>query len=336
MNLLPTSEQEEFVSSSAAFLASMLPSPRELAASPEGVDAAVWRASAELGWLGLALGEELGGAGAGLADEALLFRELGRALAPGPYLATVLGARVAAFGGESALAEEIVAGRRRVGLALAADELVLEPGKVDGALLLVDAAGASHVLAVTPELAVLVACDALERVVDTECIDEATRLARAHANRVGVVASVGVGDDPVWARGLVCSAAMLTGIAEASRDLATEYAKTRVQFDRPIGVHQAVKHPCADMAVRAEAAWAQTVVAARALDERHESAEMEAMSARVVAQDAAERSSTAALQVLGGIGFTDEHEIHRYVKRTHVLAHCVAERSALLDRLVGR
>lgn len=323
MNILPTDEQEAFAVASAGFLTASLPlaRARALIDEPDNVDADAWSAAADLGWFGLGLAEALGGVGAGLADEALLFRELGRALAPGPFLGTVLGARVAAAGSAEALAAEIVEGTRRV--AYAQDDQLL------------DGVGANHAIVVRPDRADLVDLAGLE-ITTGRCIDETSRVSTAAIADAPVIASVAAEADPVFRRALVLTAAAMVGIGEAARDMAAEYAKTRVQFDRPIGVHQGVKHPCADMAVRCEGAWAQTVVAALAHDEGLADADREALCARVVAEEAAERNSTGALQVLGGIGYTAEHDIHLYVKRTHVLRRAPAEKKGLLDLLIAR
>ena len=324
MNILPTDEQEAFATASAGFLASSLPLTRvrALIHEPDNVDADAWSAAADLGWFGLGLPEALAGVGAGLADEALLFRELGRALAPGPFLGTVLGARVAAAGSAEALAAEIVDGTRRVAYDRLGDQLL-------------DGVGATHAVVVRPERAELVDLTGLE-ITTGRCIDETSRVSTAAIADAPVVASVAADADPVFRHALVLTAAAMVGIGEATRDMAAEFAKTRVQFDRPIGVHQGVKHPCADMAVRCEGAWAQTVVAALAHDEGLADADREALCARVVAEEAAERNSTGALQVLGGIGYTAEHDIHLYVKRTHVLRRAPAEKKGLLDLLIAR
>lgn len=338
MNLLPTAEQHEIIASSAAFLAASRPSARVRASltEPDPVDPEVWRSSGELGWFVLGLPEAVGGVGGSLADEALLFREIGRWLAPGPYVATVLGARVAALGGAPDLAGTIGEGTSRVGLAVLDHSLEVGAERVTGALQLIDAAGADHVLVATPERALLVALSELTDLADSVCIDEATRLSTALADGVPAVAVVPATTDPVYRRGLVLTAALSVGIAEATRDVAAEHAKSRVQFDRPIGVNQGVKHPCADMAVRAEASWSQTLVGALAHDEGRADAEAQAASAWLVATDAAERNSAAALQVLGGMGFTFEHDANLYVKRGHVLARGLTDRREQLDRLVDR
>jgi alkylation response protein AidB-like acyl-CoA dehydrogenase len=335
MNLLPSPEQEEIVSAASTFLSGTLPTTRTRALidEPSNVDADGWAAAAALGWFALGLPERLGGVGCGLADEALLFREIGRALASGPFLATTLGARVAAFGGDEVLAEAIMGGRQ-VGLAVLGRDTTIDDTGVTGELQLLDAADAELVLAAAGDEACLLALGDLDDVVDIDCIDATTRLARGTAAGVAPVARVSSGVDPVTRRGMICAAAMLSGIAEATCDISAEHAKTRIQFDRPIGVNQAIKHPCADMAVRAQLAWAQTIVAALAVDEGRGDAEFQTLSAKVVAADAAERNAGATIQVLGGMGFSFEHDANLYLKRAHVLSSLFGETSETLSRLI--
>jgi alkylation response protein AidB-like acyl-CoA dehydrogenase len=118
------------------------------------------------------------------------------------------------------------------------------------------------------------------------------------------------------------------------RDLSAAHDSSRVQFDKPIGVHQAVKHPCADMAVEAELAWAQTLLAALAIDEARPDAELQALSAKVVAGHAARHSTSATIQVLGGMGFTLEHDANLFLKRAYVLDQLLGDERAVLDRLI--
>jgi alkylation response protein AidB-like acyl-CoA dehydrogenase len=132
----------------------------------------------------------------------------------------------------------------------------------------------------------------------------------------------------------VLLAALQSGIATAVRDLASAHAASRVQFDRPIGVHQAVKHPCADMAVEAELAWAQTLLAALAIDEHRADAELQALAAKVVAGHAARHSTSATIQVLGGMGFTLEHDANLFLKRAYVLDQLLGDEREILDRLI--
>ncbi len=335
MDLLPSPEQSEIISSAAGFLADSLPvaRTRELISEPSNVDHDAWLLASQLGWFGLGLPESDGGVGGGLADEALLFREIGRSLASGPFVATVLAARVATFGGRPALAEAIIDGQG-VGLALPSRHLDAAGDTVSGALSLVDSVDLPLVLLVTADRALLLSTDDLDDARPVGCIDPTTRLMQVTANRVRPVAGILARRDPIERRGIVLVAAMQTGIAEATRDVAAEHATTRIQFGRPIGVNQAVKHSCADMAVRSELAWAQTIMAALASDEQREDAAFQALAAKVVAGHAAQENAGSTVQVLGGMGFTFEHDANLYVKRAFVLDQLFGDERGALSRLI--
>ena len=119
MDLLPSEEQIQIASVVADFLRDQMPinAIRQRRSESSAVDASTWARCGELGWFGLGLPEVDGGVGYGLAEEVLLFRELGRQLAPGPFVSSVLGARVAARAGADDIAAAIVAGTVSVGLA---------------------------------------------------------------------------------------------------------------------------------------------------------------------------------------------------------------------------
>jgi alkylation response protein AidB-like acyl-CoA dehydrogenase len=325
MHLLPSPEQEEIRASAAAFLAANAPMSRTrtLIDAPTNIDPKVWSGAADLGWFSLGLPESEGGVGCGLADEAVLFREIGRSLVSGPFLSTVLAARVASFAGDEGLTAAIIGGAP-VGLVVTG-----EPTQ------LIDAVGAEHVLVVGAEQAALFAVADLGPAAPIVSIDPAVRLSRRSLDGAIPVASVTAEVDPVGRRATVLVAALQTGIAEAVRDIAAEHAKSRVQFDKPIGVHQGVKHPCADMAVEAELAWAQTLFAALANDEGRADADLQALAARVVAGHAANHGASATIQVLGGMGFTFEHDANLFLKRAYVLDHVLGDERDALDRLIA-
>jgi len=335
MDLLPSPEQEEIIASTAAFLADALPMQRtrELIGEASNVDAKAWLAAADLGWFALGLPSDLGGVGCGLADEALLFREIGRSLAGGPFLATTLATRVAAFGGNGQLGSEISSGAK-VAMGVLEPGSTLDRGGIVGTLHVVDGGDTDLVLVATHERAALFALADLGGLAPLECIDPTARLARATTRGAVPVVAVAADVDPVGLRATVLVAAQLTGIAEATAVVSAEHAKNRIQFGRPIGVNQAVKHPCADMAVRAQLAWAQTTVAALAMDEGRTDAELQCLSALVVAAEAAERNAAATVQVLGGMGFTFDHDANLYVKRAFLLAQLLGPVRPALARLV--
>jgi alkylation response protein AidB-like acyl-CoA dehydrogenase len=133
----------------------------------------------------------------------------------------------------------------------------------------------------------------------------------------------------------VLVAAVLTGITEWARDTSARHAMDRRQFGKPIGVNQAVKHPCANMAVQAQLAYAQLLFAALATDEQRADAQLQALSARITAAGAAEFATAATVQVLGGMGYTHEHDAHLYVKRTALLGQIFADVPAALHLLLS-
>ncbi|MDT7547719.1 MAG: hypothetical protein QOE84_113 [Actinomycetota bacterium] len=321
MDLTPSDEQRSIISSVAEFLAEKMPTSRvrELRDVDLGTLSDFWQQGAAQGWFGLGLAEEHGGAGYGLVDEALLFRELGRFLTPGPLLATALAARVAALGGRPDLATAIVGGETPVGLALPRPGVPIEIGtKVIGTFDLIDAAHTSYVLAVGPAGASLLAT--------SECTERQSALPidDVGSREIGsfdgeAVVHVPTEVEDVAQRGVVLTTALLVGICEATRDMATAYAKTREQFGKPIGSFQSIKHRCADMAVGADAAAALLLFAALCVAEERSDAAFQLASARIVAERQALWSSRENIQVHGGMGFTAECDAHLYLKRTHVL-----------------
>lgn len=335
MDLLPTQEQQEITAAAAALLAKQartdLHDPRRSLSPPDPLR---WGQYADLGWFGLGLPEARGGVGYGMAEEALLYREIGRYLAPGPFLASTLGARVASAAGASELASAILSGGATVGLAEPSGHDAQVGDRLTGTFDLFDADGATHLLVVTPESAVLVAAEDVGTSEVVRCIDPAVHFARVRMEALVPVVAVPAATDLVFQRGVVLAGAVLAGIGEATRDEASEWAKTREQFGRPIGVNQAIKHRCADMAVRAELSTQQVLFAALAIDERRSDLAFQAAAAKVVATDTAIGNAAANIQVHGGIGYTFEHDAHLYLKRAHVLDRLLGDRRTHLCSLV--
>jgi alkylation response protein AidB-like acyl-CoA dehydrogenase len=336
MDLLPSSEQDEIVSVVAGFLRAELPinDLRVHRHDHASFTLDTWKKCGDLGWFGLGLSEELGGVGYGLAEEALLFRELGRHLAPGPFVGSVLGARVAALAGHTDLAASIVAGACSVGMAEARGAASITGTSISGTFDLLDGAGATHVLIHSDSVVALVETSALGEIPLLPSIDPGTRLSRVEISGVVPVAFLAEGGDVVLRRGTVLVAAMLCGIGEATRDLSSEYAKVREQFGKPIGVNQAIKHACANMAIRAEAATSQLFFASLAVDENRGDAILQSSSARVVATNAAIENATATIQVHGGMGYTFEHDANLYFKRARILERTLGESRRHLDLLL--
>ena len=329
MDLMPSDEHDEIAATVRSFLADRIPvvgRGREHVIEGPEIDPMLWRECADLGWISLGLPESLGGVGYGLVEEMMLFRELGRGVAPGPFLPGVLGVRVAAFAGDSALAGELADGRARVSLGT--------PVGIDG-LSVVHSAGTDFVLVCEPDRATLFEADecAIEPI---DPVDGTVPIGRGLRPAGPGLVSVDAATDPVFERGLVLSAAASVGIAEALVELAADHARQRQQFGKPIGAFQGIKHLCADMAVRADGAFAQVSYAAVAVQDRLERAGFEALVAKYFADEATRLNGEGCVQTFGALGFTSEAKPYRYVLRGHVHARSLMSRAALLDRIVPR
>lgn len=261
-----------------------------------GVDRDRWR---ELGEMGVF---DVSSDGLGWADAVLVFEQLGRALVPGPLVASALA---------GALIEDAATGLRVVGLVerdVEVPHLVEFPGALDDLLVLDDLG----VWRVDPQ--------ALEAV-DVAALDPLTPVARVDALPQGEQLA-GPDDARAWmARGAVLTSALQLGLAAGACDLATAYAKERHQFGKPIGMFQAVKHLCADMVTRVEVCRAIVYYAGVCLDDPDAGdAERAAAAARVLAIKASTENARECIQVHGGMGFTWEVDAHLFAKRAYVLA----------------
>jgi len=163
-------------------------------------------------------------------------------------------------------------------------------------------------------------------------IDNALPLERATLTGTPRHASA---DPSLWrsARILVC--AQLAGCAEAALKLAVDYAQVREQFGQVIARFQALKHMCADMAVRCEATWSQTLLAALSLQGGRAGAAFEVEAAELLARTAAIDITEQCIQLHGGIGFTAECDAHRFLKRAHLLVKLLGDARAVQSRLLA-
>ena len=294
-----------------------------------------WSALAEQGLLGLHVAEESGGSGAGGVELAVAVEELGRALAHGPSLPTVLASLLLSQCPGTAAKEllpALVDGTFTAAVALedglvattSADGIVVSGTAervLGGALADVLVLGAGDTWFVVDAAQVLVT--------PLAGMDATRRPATIVLEAVAVPASrllVGLTLPQVRSLTGVVVAADATGLAGWALDTATEYATTREQFGKPIGAFQAIKHTCAEMQVRVEQARAVVWDAARALDEAPSTErDLSAAIAISVAVEAAVLNAKACLQVLGGIGYTWEHDAHIVLKRALSLRALVGD-----------
>jgi len=337
-----TDEQQAIKSTARDFLAARYKSERirELAESENGFEQSDWDEMAELGWPGLALPEEWGGQGLGIVDLAVLFEEMGYALAPSPLLSnTVAGLALSLCGSDDQrerFLAPLAAGELRGTPALRdagspgtvgeftmearadGDRVVLDGEKV----LVMDAGTADFFLVATSDgRRHLVGRDATGvTVTPSTSIDLTRRLYAVRFDGVRVPAADSLPADredyfQAFDRVCVAIAAESTGIAQRTMEMAVEYAKDRQQFGRPIGSYQAVSHRCAQMLLETENARSAVYGAAWAADAAPESLPTAASMAKAYASDAGWRVPDASIQVHGGIGFTWEHDLHFFLKR---------------------
>jgi alkylation response protein AidB-like acyl-CoA dehydrogenase len=295
-------------------------------ASGEPYDRALWQAMADQGWSGVVVGEDRGGIGMSWVEAAVLVEELGRHTAPVPFLPSLvaLGVLDAAPDAPAGAVEALAAGERLGCVAFSA-----RPGAV-----VARSTGSSWSLrgrigpvegAAVADLAVVATDDAVFAV-DLEALGRPRPEPAMDGTRVlswldlddALAVPLGGADlhrHLVDLGALATSAEMLGGSARVL-EMAAQYAKDRVQFDQPIGSFQAVKHRCADMVVDVEGMRSATWYAAWALSAGEPDASLAASTAKVWCSEAARRVMASGLQVHGGIGFTWEHDLHLYMKRS--------------------
>jgi alkylation response protein AidB-like acyl-CoA dehydrogenase len=337
-----TDEQQAIRSTARDFLAARYKSERirELADSENGLDPADWAEMTELGWPGLALPEEWGGQGLGIVELAVLFEEMGYALAPSPLFSnTIVGLALAHCGSDDQrerFLRPLAEGERRGVPALWDAGSPATPGaftmeaKADGdgivldgeKILVPDAAGADFFIVATSDgRRHLVERGADGVTVTAEpSIDLTRRLSTVRFDGVRVAAADSMPAEegeyfPVFFRLCVALAAESTGVAQRTMEMAVEYAKDRKQFGRPIGSYQAVSHRCAQMLLETENSRSAVYGAAWAADADPDSLPLAASMAKAYASDAGWRVPDASIQVHGGIGFTWEHDLHFFLKR---------------------
>ncbi|WP_327392088.1 acyl-CoA dehydrogenase [Streptomyces sp. NBC_01186] len=349
-----THEQRELAGSVRGWAARAVPSEERrklLEAAPDPSPPAFWESLAQQGLCGLHLPEAAGGGGGSLLDLAVVLEETGTAALPGPFLPHVLAAELLHTGGaRPELVRALATGERVAAVALDSGSLtaVLQGDSyvLDGAAPPVLAGAQADLLVLAAETAtgtVWLAADAAALQVRAhESADPLRPTAQVTAEGVAVPAARALEADGQLVRDLARTlhAAEACGVAAWALDTAAEHAKVREQFGRPIGQFQAVKHLCADMLVRLEQARALTWDAARAAREDGaagedaadgaaredgagalKAAEARGLTAALAASAALEAAYTCAkdcVQILGGIGFTWEHDAHLYLRRAVV------------------
>ena len=362
MDFTFSAEQDAFRAAVRGALATEAPPAyvRAMIDDPVGVTPELWATMAELGWLGVLAPESAGGLGLGLVDVVVLQEELGTLPFPGPLLSSAIAATLAAVRlGVDGVLEDLAAGRRRGTVAVEepghgdplhtvkaraerdGEEWVLQGTKP----LVLDGAHADFALVVAHDgeglATFLLESPAGEPV---PALDVTRKLSRVvldgrRARRVGPA-----GDhEALWRRILddvnVALCAELVGTAERALELAVEYAKVRVQFDRPIATFQVIKHKAADMLHHLELARVGTHYAAWASDADDPERERAAAMCKGYVSEAADAVTAECIQVHGGVGFTwdvDCHLLYRRAKQDDLLFGAQGfQRERLADLLLG-
>ncbi len=347
MNFAFSEEQEELRKSVRRFLESKSPETavRELMETTEGYDTAVWtQMGQELGLQGLAIPEEYGGSGYTYVELIIVLEEMGRALLAAPYFATVALAANALLTSDDDAAKKdllpgIAAGDTIATLAITEDNgrwdldavsltakksgdgytldghkmfvidghnanLILVAAKTDAGLSLFAVDGDASGLTKTP----LSTMDQTRKQARLEFAGTPARL-------VGTDGGATAGLQKTLDLAAVALAAEQVGGAQKCLDMSVEYAKVRVQFGRPIGSFQAIKHKCADMLLEVESAKSAAYYAGWAAADDSEELPVVASLAKAYCSDAYFHASAENIQIHGGIGFTWEHPAHLYFKR---------------------
>ena len=349
------SEEQELLRRSARdFLQKECPMTlvRQMMADEKGHSAALWKEMAQLGWLGLILPEQYGGAGLDFVDLTVVLEEMGRVVLPGPFLSSAVYASIALLeAGTDAQKERylpaIAEGR------LVATVALLEPSgrwdadgiettatadgsgyRLDGTKLFVPDGHVAELLIVAArkpgssrEEGVSLFCvDASAsglRTTPLRTMDQTRKLAEVVLTDVRVPADALLGSEgTAWKtiqrladRGKVALCAESCGGAQRVLDMSVEYAKVREQFGKPIGSFQAIQHKCANMMVQVESSKSATYYAAWAVANDVAEAPLAAAMAKAYCSDAYRIVAGDGIQIHGGIGFTWEHDMHIYFKR---------------------
>ncbi|MDA4110780.1 acyl-CoA dehydrogenase [Mycolicibacterium holsaticum] len=307
-----------------------------------------WKSAAEQGLQGVHLAESVGGQGFGILELAIVLAEFGYGAVPGPFVpSAIASALISAHDPDAKLLNDLASGNAIAAYAIDSGLTATRQGEADSASLVIrgevravpGAAQASVLVLPVAGLEegtsgskwVVLDADQLE-IEPVKSVDPLRPVAHVRAN------AVEVGDDrvlhnlsPTLARALISTllSAECIGVSRWATDTASEYAKIREQFGRPIGQFQAVKHKCANMIAETERATAAVWDAARAIDEAREGGENGAQEsafefaaavAATLAPVAAQHCAQDCIQVHGGIGFTWEHDTNVYYRRALVLA----------------
>jgi alkylation response protein AidB-like acyl-CoA dehydrogenase len=285
----------------------------------------VWKQMAEQGWLALPLPVEHDGLGMGPIALSILLAEMGRVVAPGPYLSTVLAGMAIADAGSKEQRQShlprIAAGEVIATIAAGQGHIDESGGRLRGERLFVPNGAIADLVVVvgqtSDEDAALFICEPTERA-HVGYLDSTRKVAHlrfdgSSSERLGSSDLTSV--HRLLDRAALAIAAESLGGAERVTEMAVDYAKQRTQFGRPIGSFQAVKHRAADMLVDVESLRSAVYYAAWSAEREQPDSSLATSMAKAFAADAYRRVAQSGIQIHGGIGFTWEHDMQLYFKR---------------------
>jgi alkylation response protein AidB-like acyl-CoA dehydrogenase len=350
MPIAITSEHQDLADSVRSLVARVAPSEVLHAALETPIDnpPPYWQAAAEQGLPGVHLAESVGGQGFGVLELAVVLAEFGYGAVPGPFVpSAIASALISAHDPDAKVLNDLASGTAVAAYALDSGLTATRHGAGEEALVIrgevraVPAAGEASLLVLPVAIDggeewVVLRADLLE-IEPITSVDPLRPVAHVRAN------AIEVGDDAVLsnlsvvvARALISTllSAEAVGVARWATDTASEYAKIREQFGRPIGQFQAIKHKCAEMIADTERATAAVWDAARAIDEASEHIGFAAAVAATLAPAAAQRCTQDCIQVHGGIGFTWEHDAGVYYRRALILAASFGRASEYPQKVV--
>jgi 3-oxochol-4-en-24-oyl-CoA dehydrogenase len=355
MPIAITPEHQDLADSVRSLVARVAPSEVLHAAmeSPIENPPPFWQAAAEQGLQGVHLAESVGGQGFRILELAIVLAEFGYGAVPGPFVpSTIASALISAHDPEAKVLADLASGAAIAAYALDSGLTATRHGDtlvIRGEVRAVPAAAQASVLVLPVAIDsgdewVVLRADQVE-IEPVKSLDPLRPIAHVRANAVEVGAEAALSSltmTTAYALMSTLLSAEAVGVARWATDTASQYAKIREQFGRPIGQFQAIKHKCAEMIADTERATAAVWDAARAIDEAHQNdwdiapsgVEFAAAVAATLAPAAALRCTQDCIQVHGGIGYTWEHDTNVYYRRAVMVAACFGRRSEYPQKVV--
>ena len=311
-----------------------------------GIPEDLWKAIGEQGWLAVMVPEEHDGIGLGLLDAAVIARAFGAATVPGPWLGTVLAGEAVRLAGspdqQGKWLPRIAAGEVKGAVALLKPGTHDQPaatsanGTLTGDLGLVEYAAQADVLVVSAADGLYLVDPAAATITPHQALDRTTRLTTVTlSNAAAEKLASGNPLAELVDRAAVLVANDLAGIARKALTDTVEYDKTRVQFGKPVGSFQAIKHDLADIHLAVTMAEHAALYAAHAQDVDAPDKTLAASIAKAKAGDTASTATGAMIQYHGGIGYTWEHDAHFYLKRAKRLQYAYGDATQHRERIAA-